>query len=133
MATVVIDASALIEVLIGAEPSQPLRQRLLTSELTAPDLIITEVLNVLRRRARVSSTGRAQADRAAWWLTRAPIATVGYRALVDRVWDLCDSITAYDAHYVALAEQLGAPLITCDAKLAKSHGHKVDIEVYVRS
>ncbi|WP_309115557.1 hypothetical protein [Saccharothrix sp.] len=35
-----------------------------------------------------------------------------------------------DAFYVALAERLGVPLITCDAKLAGSNGHQVDIEVY---
>ncbi|MFD1150671.1 type II toxin-antitoxin system VapC family toxin [Saccharothrix hoggarensis] len=130
MATVVIDASALIEAMIGAEPVQPLRRRVLASELAAPDLIICEVLNVLRRRARVDAVGRAQANRAAWWLARAPIATTGHRALIDRAWELCDSLSAYDAQYVALAEQLDVPLITCDAKLAGSHGHKVDIEVY---
>jgi predicted nucleic acid-binding protein len=130
VATAVIDASALVEVLIGAEPVQPLRHRVLTSELAAPELITCEVLHVLRRRARTDSTGRAQADRAAWWLARTPIAIAGHRMLIDRVWDLCDSITGYDAHYVALAEQLDVPLITCDVKLAGSNGHKVDIEVY---
>ncbi len=42
-------------------------------------------------------------------------------------------MTAYDAAYVALAEQLDIPLVTCDAKLAGSHGHKVQIELYPRS
>lgn len=53
--------------------------------------------------------------------------------LIQRVWELRHSITAYDASYVALAEQLDIPLITCDAKLAGSNGHKAEIELYSTS
>jgi len=49
--------------------------------------------------------------------------------LLARVWSLRDSITAYDAAYVVLAEILDCPLITCDAKLARSHGHEARIEL----
>ena len=52
-----------------------------------------------------------------------------HKDLLERVWTLRDSITAYDAAYVVLAEILDAPLITCDARLARSHGHKARIEV----
>ena len=52
-----------------------------------------------------------------------------HKDLQERVWTLRDSVTAYDAAYVVLAEILDAPLITCDSKLARSHGHKARIEL----
>jgi predicted nucleic acid-binding protein len=52
-----------------------------------------------------------------------------HKDLLERVWSLRDSITAYDAAYVVLAEILDCPLITCDAKLARSHGHRARIEL----
>jgi len=52
-----------------------------------------------------------------------------HKDLPDRIWTLRESITAYDAAYVVLAEILDCPLITCDAKLARPHGHKARIEL----
>jgi len=52
-----------------------------------------------------------------------------HRSLLPRVWELRDSLTAYDAAYVALAEALDAPLLTCDAKLAGARGHRATIEL----
>ena len=43
--------------------------------------------------------------------------------LVIRAWQLRTALTAYDAMYVALADALDAPLVTCDARLARAHGH----------
>jgi len=51
-----------------------------------------------------------------------------HRDFLDRVWALRSSITAYDAAYVVLTEALDVPLITCDPKLARSHGHEARIE-----
>ncbi len=48
---------------------------------------------------------------------------------VGRVWELRRNMTAYDATYVALAEALDAPLLTCDAKLAAAPGHTARIEL----
>jgi len=50
--------------------------------------------------------------------------------LLDRMWELRDNLTAYDASFVALAEVLGAPLVTTDARLAASPGHRATIEAY---
>jgi predicted nucleic acid-binding protein len=52
-----------------------------------------------------------------------------HRPLVRRVWGLRTSLAAYDAVYVALAEALAAPLLTCDAKRARAHRYKAKIEL----
>jgi len=49
--------------------------------------------------------------------------------MLPRIWELRESVTAYDATYVSLAEALDAPLLTCDGKLARSHGHRAKIEL----
>ena len=53
--------------------------------------------------------------------------------MIQRIWELRHSITPYDAAYVALAERLRVPPVTCDAKLAGSNGHNARIELYPRS
>ncbi len=62
----------------------------------------------------------------------ADLALVRYRhqPLNDRVWDLRHNITAYDATFIALAEALSAPLVTCDARLASTPGHGAQIELF---
>ena len=59
-------------------------------------------------------------------LQRIPLA-----ALVDRAWQLRDNVTFYDALYVALAEEAGAPLLTLDARLAKAKGLRTEVELIV--
>lgn len=85
---------------------------------------------MLRRLARVRALTSDEATRAMAKAHSAPIERVSLRALAERAWRIRHSIHTHDAFYVALAERLGVPLITCDAKLAGSNGHQVDIEVY---
>ncbi|WP_020672586.1 type II toxin-antitoxin system VapC family toxin [Amycolatopsis nigrescens] len=133
MARIVVDSSALVEVLVGQSPSRDLRQRILTSELNAPELCLIEVLNVLRRREMAGLATAEQAERAVWWLARAPVRLAPHRLLVPRIWEMRPAVTAYDATYVALAEHLAVPLVTTDAKLGGSNGHKAQIELYPAS
>jgi len=51
--------------------------------------------------------------------------------LLSRAWNLRDNISAYDAMYVALAEAIEAPIVTCDGPLANAPGHRARIEVIV--
>ena len=53
-----------------------------------------------------------------------------HTSLVERIWSLRENLTAYDAAYVALAETLGAPLVTLDSRLARVPGVRAAVEVY---
>ena len=127
--SIVVDASALTAVVL-ATASQTLVSRLRASVPAAPELIDVEVTHAVRRQRRLGSIAAASAERAMRQLLHSPVTRVPHRALIFRAWQLRDSMTAYDAVYVALAEQLAVPLITCDSRLAGSHGHEADIELY---
>jgi predicted nucleic acid-binding protein len=58
-----------------------------------------------------------------------PTVRHSHHPFLPRIWTLRDNLTAYDAMYVALAEVLKAPLLTCDRKLAAAPGHNARIEV----
>ena len=53
-----------------------------------------------------------------------------HERLADRVWELRHNLTAYDGVFVALAEALGAPLVTCDARLAAAPELRAEIELF---
>lgn len=133
MNTVVVDASAILEMLVAPEPDPELRRHIRGSELNAPELIIVEVLSVLRRRERRGEVTADQAARSMQWLAQAQIGLLPHRPLVPRAWELRHTVTITDATYVTMAEELGVPLVTTDAKLAGSNGHKAEIELYPAS
>ena len=58
-----------------------------------------------------------------------PLRRYPHDFLIPRVWELRATLTAYDAIYVALAEVLDAPLLTCDGKMASASGHSAKVEV----
>ncbi len=127
---VVLDASAAVEVLLRGALGHAIRERLAAHELHAPFLIELEVVETLRRNVRA---GKLSVDRGIEALDDfAELALVRYPlgALQDRVWELRDNLTAYDAVYVALAEALGAPVITCDRGLARAPGSRARIELF---
>ncbi|MGI8729234.1 MAG: type II toxin-antitoxin system VapC family toxin [Solirubrobacteraceae bacterium] len=127
----VVDASAIVAALVGSPRDRQLSERLIAAnELRAPHLIDIELLHALRRLVAHGelSSERAQdarADFADLQIVRHP-----HAPLADRVWALRDNLTAYDATYVALAEALGVPLVTCDARLAGAPGLAAPIELY---
>jgi predicted nucleic acid-binding protein len=129
----VIDASALLELIAGPAPDHRLRRTALTRHGAAPELIDLEAANVLRRAVLAGhvhpDVGRTRLQE----IRDTPITRTSHRPLLARVWELRDAISAYDAAYVALAEQLDVPLLTCDAELGRSNGHRAQIVVYPRS
>ncbi|GGU40579.1 type II toxin-antitoxin system VapC family toxin [Lentzea flava] len=128
--TAVVDTSALMEFLVGADPDRGLVKRLLTSTAAAPQLLTAESLHVLRKLAQRGLITDAQAEEALDNLLDAPITLIDHPPLVRRAWELRHAASAYDALYLALAEQLDVPLVTCDARLAGASGHEAEVEVY---
>ena len=150
---IVVDASALADLLLG---THSLADRV-AAQLRADgfpqtlDLADVEVVSVLRRKARRGElgTGRGGAARAPRaprpprrprapppppprgaqraTLTALPLRRHGAAPRRDRIWELRDSLSAYDAAYVALAEALAVPLLTTDARLARAGGHRAEI------
>jgi predicted nucleic acid-binding protein len=93
-------------------------------------VILIEILSVVRRRERHGLLTAHQAAHAVEWLAEAPIGLSPHRPLVQRAWEIRHSISTFDSTYVTMAETLGVPLVTTDARLARSNGHKAEIEVY---
>lgn len=129
----VLDASALLEIVIGRSPSADLRTLTLTAQGAAPELIDVEAISTVRRLVRGGLLPLPEATAAVRDIGETPLSRTAHRPLLTRVWELRDSITAYDATYIALAERLGVPLLTCDARLGRAHGHEAEVVVYPRS
>lgn len=128
---IVIDASAAIEALAARDPSPELLRRLDgDDDLRAPHLLDIEFASGLRRLVAASELSAERASDALLDLHALRVVRYPHLTLVDRIWELRSWLTAYDAAYVALAEVLRIPLVTCDARLARSTGHRAVIELF---
>jgi predicted nucleic acid-binding protein len=124
----VVDASCLCEVLIGAPDAEAVRRRLATdSDHAAPHVVDVEVFGVIRREHLLGHLDRTAATQAVEDLQTWPGERFGHRLLLARAWELRDSVRGWDAMYVALAEALQAILVTTDRRLATAHGPACDI------
>jgi predicted nucleic acid-binding protein len=126
---IVVDASAVLEVLLRTEASEAIGRHLFApgESLHAPHLIDVEIAQVLRRYAsRGEITGfrgkQAIEDLAGLAMTRYP-----HDLLLGRMWAMRHNVSACDAAYLALAEALDAPLITRDARLAAAPARRARI------
>jgi predicted nucleic acid-binding protein len=122
---IVADASAVLEILLRTPKAEVLDDVLLSSGtvLHAPHLIDVEVAQALRRLVLSGDLGELRAAQAIDDLRGIRIERHAHVDFVRRAWQLRPAMTAYDAMYVALAEALEAPLVTCDVKLSRAHGH----------
>ena len=127
----VVDASALIEALLRTPLGERCTERLLRpgNPLFAPHLLDVEVVQVLRRYAEKGDLRDGRAREALQDLADFPLIRFSHEPFLERMWELRHSLSAYDAAYIALAEALNAPLVTCDARLARAHGHSARVEV----
>lgn len=128
---IVIDASALVELLIGGSPRAARVAARIGPGVTlhAPDLVDLETASVLRTLEARGLLAPALATRAVIDLLAVDLSRYSHEQLLPRVWQLRANLTPYDACYVALAETLGATLLTCDAKLAGAPGHGAHVDV----
>jgi predicted nucleic acid-binding protein len=128
---IVADASAVLDLLIGTAAAERVADRLLdpAETLHAPHLLDVEVAQALRRYVAAGDLDGGQGERALADLLDLPIRRHAHAVLLRRAWELRESVTAYDAMYVALAEALRATLVTRDGRLARAHGHRARIEL----
>ena len=128
---IVLDASAVLEVLLRTPAAAPLEERLFdpTQTLHVPHLIDVEVAQVLRRYAASGEADPERCRMALADLMGLPLTRYPHDFLLPRVWELRNNLTAYDAVYVALAEALDAPLLTRDQRLSNAPGHRARIEL----
>ncbi len=130
---VVVDASVVVAALVDDGPDGVWAEGILAGgRPAAPHLMPCEVANILRR---ATLSGDLSADVAA--LAHADLLALAvdlfpYAPFGERVWELRQTVTAYDAWYVALAEELGAKLATLDVKLSRATGPQCEFVVPAR-
>jgi predicted nucleic acid-binding protein len=126
---IVVDSSAVVDC-VTQRLVDALPDRLRSDDLHAPHLLDVEVTQALRNllirgERSVDRIAAARDDAAEMSITLYP-----HALLLGRAWQLRENLSAYDAVYVALAELLPAPLVTCDPRLAAATGHEAEIELF---
>jgi predicted nucleic acid-binding protein len=128
--TRIVDASAVVAALVDNGPDgQWAEGELVGDQLAAAHLLPVEVTNILRRAALAGEISDDVGALAMTDLLALRIELFPFEPLAARVWELRGNITAYDAWYVALAEQLEAPLVTLDRKLSRAAGPRCAFRV----
>ena len=129
----VLKASAALAAFLGTGVnSTSIRVRIEApgESLHAPQLLDVEMLHALRGLVLRGDVSRARDEEVREDFASLRWSRYSHVAFLDRIWELKDNLTAYDATYVALAEALSAPLVTTDARLARAPGIRADVEVY---
>lgn len=127
---IVVDASVLANALgDDGDDGAIARTRLTESELAAPDLIDVETVAVLRKRWIAGDLTAQRFSDAIDDLEDLDLARYPTLPLMRRAFELRDNLTAYDAVYVALSEQLGCTLLTADRRLAAAPTISCPVEI----
>jgi predicted nucleic acid-binding protein len=119
---VVIDASALFELVVKSELAPAVTQAVGDTDMVAPDVVNPEVLSILRRAERRRTLTAQRAVQAVDDLMDAPVRRFSTLPLLAEAWSLRANVTAADALYVVLARILRCPLVTADRKLSRAPG-----------
>lgn len=130
---IVLDTSAVVAVLLDPGPgAERIREKIESpgESLHVPYLMDLEVLHALRRQALRGVLSTRRGIEALEDLSNIMFVRYPHTPLMQRIWELRESVTAYDAAYVALAEALDAPLATMDARLARTPGIRAAVELY---
>ncbi|MGH3793608.1 MAG: type II toxin-antitoxin system VapC family toxin [Pseudonocardiaceae bacterium] len=128
---IVVDASVLADALLD-DGAVGQHARAVLSEDThwvAPAHVLVEVLSVVRGRVLGGKLGIERGDEAVSAMTELAIEVIDPATVVERMWELRDNVTAYDAAYLAVAEVIDAPLVTGDARLARVTGVKCAVRL----
>lgn len=128
---IVVDSSAVVDVLASVPGAEGLRSLLGGEELNAPDLLDYEVMSALRGLTLGRHLTARRAEDLLSDFEDLPIRRwSAAHVLRRRAFQLRDNLSAYDAAYVVLAEALECSLVTRDQRLATSVGHAARVEVW---
>ena len=120
---IVLDTSAIVEFLVGSDPvADRVRAITVGEKLAAPHAVDLECASTLRGLVHGGKLPPDEGERALELLGRMEIRRYGHVPLLSRIWQLRHNMWPYDAAYVALAESLGADLVTLDGKIRKIPG-----------
>ena len=109
----VVDASAVVAALIDTgRDGEWAESAVAANVLAAPELVLVESTNILRRLERAEIISRVEANGAQADLLGMGIELFAFAPFARRIWELRSNLTSYDAWYVALAEALDYPLLT---------------------
>ncbi|MGH9064805.1 MAG: type II toxin-antitoxin system VapC family toxin [Acidimicrobiales bacterium] len=131
MSLAVVDASVLTAFYVADDP----RREAVVARLAAGDFLIApahvdaEVVSALRGLAQRYPDLQSAVPGALRHLARLPLRRMPLAPLLGRMWELRANVTAYDAAYVAIGEELAAPVVTCDGKLAAASGPRCEFEL----
>ena len=126
---IVLDAAAAIELILTTPTGAVVSRRLRGESVHVPFHFDVETMGAIRHQLLRGTLSEHDAHAAVVTLRRLRLRRRSIRSGLDRAWALRHSLTVADALYVALAEALNAPLLTCDERLARSHGHQAVIEL----
>ena len=121
--TIVVDASALVAILGERDEDGRWATSAVAGErLAAPHIVFAEASNSLRRLERQGYFSTGEADRAHQQLAQSSVSLFDFPPFAERVWELRNNLSSYDAWYVAIAEALDCPLVTLDLRLSRAPG-----------
>lgn len=123
-----LDASAAVELVLATPPGAAVARRLRHEVVHVPAHFVVEVIGAVRRAVLRQLISDHEGLVAVADSLALPVRPWPTKPFVRRAYELRSTHAVADGVYVALAEGLGAPLITCDGRLARSHGHDAQIE-----
>lgn len=127
---IVLDTSAMVEFLVGADPVADTIRDIVTGEkLAAPHAVDLECASTLRGLVQGRKLPPDEGERALDLLGKMNVRRYGHASLLPRIWQLRHTMWPYDAAYVALAESLSADLVTLDGKIGRVPGVRCAVRV----
>ncbi len=124
---IAVDANAVVALLVDdAELGRASRGLYAQHDLVAPDLLPYEVTSVLRKLCQLNVVNERVAEHALHDLGLIRFSTVPYGDIAQRMWELRDNLSAYDAAYVAVAELFEVPLLTFDNRIRRAPGPRCE-------
>lgn len=126
-----LDASAYAEALTAATPLGAAVRQALAGRVRwhAPAMFPAEVTSAVRGLVLGGHLEASRAERALRRLAQSRFHLHPFAPYAERVWELRDNLTVYDAWYIAVAEALGAELVTTDGRLAGASGIRCDVRL----